>query len=244
VIYDDARPRLNFIGSTPIPQTTISGFDTVAWSNSDQLLTSAPSAWDWGDTGPLAQLQVNSSGVTFLGAGATTFNTAGGYIHSDFGTGLIYSDGGEVANPNSGAIVGNYGASGLVVPDSSLNRVFILGQTAGQANTSNYSIESFDQTAFTPVSSITLTGLAGTPIAFARWGSTGLAVLTMQNIPGEPVNGVGMLYLLQNASFVSSNPASSSLTSNIAKDVRMRWKQISVEKLLERSHQLWLDRPR
>src|SRR5215472_11518646 len=54
-----------------------------------------------------------------------------GQIHSDFATGLIYSDEGKVADPTTQAIVGTYNASGLVAPDSSLNRVFILGQTTG-----------------------------------------------------------------------------------------------------------------
>ena len=94
-----------------------------------------------------------------------------------FGTGLIYSDCGNVANPTTLATVGTYNAGGLLVPDSSLNRVFILGQTSAQANTNNYTIESFNQTAFTPVSSITLNNLQGIPFAFSRWGASGLAVL-------------------------------------------------------------------
>ena len=81
-----------------------------------------------------------------------------GYLmHSDFGTGLIYSDDGNVADPSKLAIVGTYNASGLVAPDSSLNSVFILGQTESQVNTNNYTIDSFDETAYTATSSITLT---------------------------------------------------------------------------------------
>jgi len=81
---------------------------------------------------------VSPAGATLLAAGTASFNM--GQIHSDFGTGLIYSDDGEVADPNTQAIVGAYNASGLAAPDSSLNRVFILGQTSAQAGTNNYTI--------------------------------------------------------------------------------------------------------
>ena len=39
---------------------------------------------------------------------------------------------------------------GLAAPDSSLNRVFILGQTSAQAGTNNYTIQSFDEKALHP----------------------------------------------------------------------------------------------
>jgi hypothetical protein len=39
------------------------------------------------------------------------------------GTGLIYSDNGNVADPASSKIVGTFNASSLALPDSSLNRV-------------------------------------------------------------------------------------------------------------------------
>ena len=79
-----------------------------------------------------------------------------GEIHSDFGTGFIYSDDGDVADPSTQSIVGTYNASGLVAPDSSLNRVFVLGQTSEQANSSNFTIESFNENTYAAVSSITI----------------------------------------------------------------------------------------
>ena len=113
-----------------------------------------------------------------------------------------------MANPSTQTIVGSYNASGLVTPDSSLNRVFILGQTAAQANTNNYTIESFDETAFTPVSSITINNLVGFPIEMIRWGTSGLAILTDNLGPVIYFSGYtgsqGMLYLIQDTNFVSS----------------------------------------
>jgi hypothetical protein len=223
-------------------QPVLAQYDTLAWSASDQLLASASSAWDAGflGTAPLYQLQVDSSGVSYLGQGSSEFNTGGGYIHSDFGTGLIYSDGGVVADPNTAAIVGNYWASGLVAPDSTLNRVFILGQTAAQANTNNYTIESFDEKAFTPVSSITLNNLSGSPHALVRWGSSGLAVLTIGgfNPPGAfLVSGNGMLYLVQDTRFVSSAAARPGLRDADVERVQQRWKRMTAREALAQVHQ-------
>lgn len=128
-------------------------------------------------------------------------------IHYDAGTGLVYSDGGEVMQPSSGTGVGSYGASGMVVPDSTLGRVFILGQTAAQSGTANYTIESFDQTHFSAIDSITVENVVGKPTAFVRWGTNGLAFTSMQGLPAFFTDvGPGQLYVLQ-GSFV--NPAQS-----------------------------------
>jgi hypothetical protein len=74
----------------------------------------------------------------------------------DCRTRLVYTDGGQAIQPSNGTVVGTYGSSGIAVPDSTLNRVFILGQTAAQAGTSNDIVESFDQTQFTAIGSITI----------------------------------------------------------------------------------------
>lgn len=218
-------------------QTVPAMYDTLAWSGSDQLLTAAPSQWDEGNSGPLYMLPVDASGVSYQGQGSSTLETEGGYLHSDFGTGLIYSDGGEVADPSTGAIVGNYQASGLVAPDSTLNRVFILGQTAAQANSNNYTIESFDEKAFTPVSSIALKYLSGTPIAMVRWGNSGLAVLTSGGISSDLEDGLGMLYLVQNAQFVSSERATGNRDARPMAGVSRRWKSMSIREILAQEHQ-------
>ena len=235
-IYDNGTPRPESAPGWTGGQTVPALYDTLAWSGSDQLLTSAPSEWDDGMTGPLYELPVSSSGVSYLGQGTATFETEGGYIQSDFGTGLIYSDSGQVADPSNGNIVGNYAASGLVAPDSSLNRVFFLGQTASQAYTFNYTIESFDQKAFTPVSSITLNNLSGTPIAMIRWGNSGLAVLTTGGMPNVYANGLGMLYIVQDAAFVSSAPANPSVRPAAVERVKQRWKAMTQREWLTQVH--------
>lgn len=111
VVYDDNVLRPDFIpGVNPSPV----GFNGLAWSSTDQILTGASAS------SPLSELQVTSLGVSVHSTGTAIFNSTPGAIHSDFGTGLIYSDSGKVANPTTQAVVGNYNASGLVAPDSTL----------------------------------------------------------------------------------------------------------------------------
>jgi len=176
---------------------------------------------------PLYEFHVTQSGAAFVAAGPPSFTLS--EIHSDFGTGLIYSDDGNVADPSTQAVVGTYNASGLVAPDSSLNRVFILGQTAVQANTNNYTIESFDEQGYTPVSSITLESLQGIPIQLIRSGTSGLAVLTI--IPGSSYTNLpqpgGMLFLIQDTTFVSSAKSAASSLFMPQVLVQQRWKRIS-----------------
>jgi hypothetical protein len=54
--------------------------------------------------------QGGSSGVSLLSSGPSNFNAAGADIHSDFGTGLAYSDDGNVADPSTGKVVGTINA--------------------------------------------------------------------------------------------------------------------------------------
>jgi len=231
VIFDDNLERPNFVpGFGPSPNI----YDTLAWGSLDQILTAACSGGCLSNTpvSPLYEFQITQPGAALVATGTAAFNT--GELHSDFGTGLIYSDDGKVADPSTQAIVGTYNASGLVAPDSSLNRVFILGQTAAQANTSNFTIDSFDEKAYTFVSSITLENLLGSPIELVRWGNSGLAVLTIN----QGGNGSrGMLYLVQDTTFVNNAqrvvPSANSVrsvVSSLSKPqelVQRRWKRVS-----------------
>jgi len=215
VIFDDSIERPDFLpGFGPSPTS----YDTLAWGLSDEILTGAPGGGD----GPLSEFQISPSGATLLAAGTAPFNN--GEIHSDFGTGLIYSDDGNVADPTTQAVVGSYGASGLVAPDSTLDRVFVLGQTEAQTNTSNFTIDSFDEKAYTPISSITLDNLLGSPIELVRWGSSGLAILTI-NQGGS--GSQGMLYLIQDTTFVSNAQAAPSRFSKPRELVQQRWKRVT-----------------
>ena len=98
-----------------------------------------------------------------------------------------------------------------------------------QANTNNFTIESFDQKAYTPVSSITINGLLGSPFAFTSCGPSCLAILTVNEVEifFGYTGSLGMLYLIQDPIFVSNaNVAASSLPKPQDLVLR-RWKSIS-----------------
>jgi hypothetical protein len=239
VIFDDGVERPTYVPrGAALDFTAI--FDTLAWSSTDEILAAAQGAGDIGTNeygGPLYQLAVNPAGVTFTGEGTTTFTNFGQEIHSDFGNGLIYSDSGQVVNPSTTMLVGTYAASGMVAPDSSLNRVFILGQTSAQANSNSFTIQSFDQSTFGLVSSISLENLVGSPIQMVRWGMSGLAVLTSGGVSDILENSLGMLYLIQDPTFVSnakSSPASPQVLQ--PELVQQRWKRLSKREILNAVH--------
>lgn len=220
VIYDGNVPRPDFVPGWGGGQAIPTVYDTLAWGSTDQTLAGA--SYSGYNGGPLFEFQVMQSGASLLNAGTAPFNK--GEIHSDFGTGLIYSDDGNVADPTTQVIVGTYGASGLVVPDSSLNRVFILGQTSVQANSSDYTLQSFDEKAYTVVSSITVPNLQGTPLQLVRCGTSCLAILTMSGSDGSQ----GRLYIIHDLNFISSNVKKAiPALAKSQEPVRLRWKPIS-----------------
>jgi hypothetical protein len=134
-----------------------------------------------------------------------------GNIHFDAGTGYLYADGGQVFDPATNTVIGNFNASGMTLPDSSMNRVFILGQLASQVGTSSYTIQSFDETKYTLVGTITLNSLVGVPVAFVRWGANGLALVTYNQSAGTSTGPAGMLYVISDSTFVSANTAATNL---------------------------------
>jgi hypothetical protein len=227
-VFDNSQMRPSTVGAWPQP-----GFGNVlAWGKTDSALLGSD------DQAPATTLDfvynVDSDGVHLAQTVAVNLTGAGDEIHSDFGTGLVYSDNGKVADPASGNIVGTFNASGLAVPDSSLNRVFFLSQSPSQMNTNSYSLVSFDQTTYAQVSTIALNNLAGTPFSMVRWGANGLAVLTDIN-DGQR----GMLYLISDASFVSNamhQPANALSKAASAPEFQLRWKRLSRQEMLQRAH--------
>jgi len=105
--------------------------------------------------------------------------------------------------------VGKFNASGLLVVDDTLSRVFILGQTTAQSGTANYTIQSFNQTTFAAVGSISITGVVGTPVAVTLWGANGFAFVTYNENAGPTSGPAGVLYIISDPGFVSASlPAS------------------------------------
>jgi hypothetical protein len=197
VIYDGSTPR-----PTQLPVLS-DPYSSLQWGATDTTLYAvdqeSPQSFD--------VLGVTPSGLAVNQTYAGILGPYSGNIHYDAGSGLIYSDGGQVIQPSNGSIAGNYGSSGLVIPDSALNTVFILGQTTAQTGTPSYTIESFDQAKTTPIGSIAVDNVVGTPSAFIRWGTNGLAFTTRMGAPSDFFGiGPGQLYVLS-GTFV--NPAGS-----------------------------------
>ena len=139
--------------------------------------------WSAGDTslyavdttiGNLSEFSADSSGLTFLHGYVGDYGPPISRIHLDATTGYLYDDNGLVVDPSTGKQVGNYTASGLIAVDAAMNRVFILGGLKVVDDMNSFTIQSFDKTNYTPISSITLWPVLGTPLAFIRWAPMGL----------------------------------------------------------------------
>jgi hypothetical protein len=202
VIYDDGvvRPKSLWADGDP--------YAPLQWGLTDSVLYAA-------DEYDLSTIGVDATGATLLRT--DPFALTSSMIHFDRATGYLYADNGYATDPATGSHVGRYNASGLLVPDSSLNRVFILGQTTSQYGTGDYTITSFDQAGFTQVSSLAIRNVVGTPVAFTRWGASGLAFVTNNWAAAGPTSGPeGMLYILDNPGFVSATQQVQAGVENLA----------------------------
>ncbi|MGA8741751.1 MAG: hypothetical protein WB561_11260 [Terracidiphilus sp.] len=206
MIYDGSTPRSTGLQVLQWP------YSSLQWAGNDTTLY----AVDQQVPQDLLVLGVSVTGAALSQRYGGVVNPYSERIHFDAGTDLVYTDGGQVIQPSNGTVVGTFGASGLAVPDSTSGQVFILGQTAAQAGTSNYTIESFDQTKFTAINSLTINNVVGTPTGFIRWGTNGLAFTTRVGNPWDFIGtGPGQLYVVS-GSFVtpavSSHPSNPTLT--------------------------------
>ncbi len=227
-VYDDQIQRPNIVAGWAKAGNDI---DTLAWGKTDSILIGSSNDQSI-QTDYL--FTVASSGVSLRQSVVSNFNALGSDIHSDFGTGLVYSDDGNVADPSTDNIVGSINASGIVVPDSSLNKIFVLGQTQAQASTNQYTIASFDQTTYAFVSTTTVPGLLGVPIALSRCGTHCLAVLTFNPNWSEYGGPVGMLYLISDSAFVSNaSHTAASATPLVKGDLAIRWKRLSEAEIMK-----------
>lgn len=213
VIYDGSMPRPSPLQSTFYP------YSGLKWAGTASTLYSV----DQQVPQDVLVLGVGSAGATLNQHYDRVFDLYSLGIHFDAGTGLVYTDAGVAFQPSNGSIVGSYGASGIAVPDSNLNRVFILGQTSAQADTANYTIESFDQTKFTAIDSITIQNVVGAPTSLIRWGTNGLAFTTRIGAPADfRGTGPGQLYVVS-GSFVDPGNRGQSLAAARSRPVRRTW---------------------
>jgi len=167
LIFDDSTAR-----PTKAPGFGGTGnlFDSLQWGHNATTLFAANTE----DSGfDFYTLSVNSGGVSlnqdFRGAGD------GSRIHFDAGTNLVYCDNGRVIDPSNGTNPPGFLNSGIMrmVPDSALNTAFFASQSG-----STVTIQSFNVTTRTLISSITISNVTGSPQRLIRWGQNGLAFNT------------------------------------------------------------------
>ena len=189
-IYDGATPRGTGLPVLQYP------YSSLQWSGNDSTIYAA----DQSAPQDLLVLGVSAAGASLVQHFDRIVDPYSNRIHYDAGTALVYTDGGQVLQPSGGTVVGNFGSSGMMLPDSTLGRVFILGQSSAQAGATNYTIQSFDQAKFTAIDSITISNVVGTPTGFVRWGTNGLAFTTRVGQPWDFYNtGPGQLYVISGA---------------------------------------------
>lgn len=145
--------------------------------------------------GQLSQVIVDSNGGT-LGKQSNGL-LQGSTIH--YAAGLIYANGGQVMDPATGLEVGTYDVNGgccspnQLLPQSALDRVFVVGETPFFTNT--FGITSYNLSQFTPVAVANLSQLSGSPTqAFTKWGNSGLAFALQSGCCG---NGTTQLILVE-----------------------------------------------
>jgi hypothetical protein len=184
-IFDDATARPTKLqGFGPTGHL----FDSLQWGSDATALFSSNTEDSLAN---FYALSVNSNGVALL---QDYPNTQSGRIHFDSGSKLIYADGGLVLNPN-GIPAGNFNAGYVMAPDSTLNTSFVIPNSIS----SDVTIESFDQTHFTPITSITIPNVSATPTRLIRWAQNGLAFIT------GGFTGTPQIYLVA-GNFVSPAP--------------------------------------
>jgi hypothetical protein len=112
---------------------------------------------------------------------------------------LLYGDDGLVIDPATATQVGNFVSSGVMVPDSTLNNAYFVGQSAADVQTVSYEVESFNLINFSPVAQLHLYQVIGVPQHIVRWGANGLAFSTKKvtNCVVSPCTiGDGRLYVI------------------------------------------------
>jgi hypothetical protein len=220
-VFDDATPRPNSAPGYINPFVADHDYSSISWG------TDATSLYSQTFVGLSSQdfykLSVSPSGVSLDTIYPNVLNL--GYrLHFDSGTGYLYSDGGRVTNPADGTAVGDFKASGLMVPDSKLGRAYFLGQTPAQnnygLNYSSYTIQVYDLNRFTLIKSIVIPNVIGYPSQLARWGDSGLAFVT-ENGNDTGVNAPGLLYILNGVA--AGGSASQAITQRTAEHVQLTW---------------------
>ncbi len=174
-----------FTDSTQLP-------DSITYPTFNDIVFVSPSLLYGYYSGTVSDVAVNSSGGT-LGqqwSGLVEGNTI------QYSGGLIYGSNGQALNPSTGLLVGTYDVNGgsccsystSILPDSAINRVFVLGTTPFF---NEFGITSYDLTKFTPIAVANLSQLTpSTEVSFIPWGNNGLAFILQSGCCGSATSQV------------------------------------------------------
>jgi hypothetical protein len=226
VIYDDTTARPNVLcGWIQIPACTgqnnaIGLYDSIQWNADGSEMYAANTE----DTG----FDFYTIPVTPAGFGTATdypglVQGFGGFIHYDTSTKYVYDDDGAVIDPSVGQLIGTFDASGLMVPDGTLGAAFFLGQSQANAGGSTYTLESFDIQKFTPIATLDVQNVVGTPTHLIRWGTDGLA-FTTSNLYGSASSPAGAVYVVS-GTFVSNSAVVRGPKAVLTENVRRTWQR-------------------
>ncbi|MFZ0773321.1 MAG: IPT/TIG domain-containing protein [Candidatus Sulfotelmatobacter sp.] len=136
----------------------------------------------------LIQVAVNSNGGTLTTQWNDTLSNSSTIAYD---AGLIYGNSGEVFNPATGELTGDYdvgagyyGTTNDLLPESAINSVFVVGTTPFFAS---FGITSYNLTRFTPNAVVNLSQFYGesvTPSSYISWGNNGLAFVAYSGCCG------------------------------------------------------------
>jgi len=194
-IYDNDTQR----------QTTGGGGYLEFSASADALY--AYSSFYFGSINSLQKFTVSASGLT---AGSPQINTDNGGDFR-FDNGRIYMLNGKVYAADTGALlgtfpdVGSYSYGNLIVPDSSVGRVYFLsGGSSG--GTSTLTLRAYDMNTFVLVGTLSIPNVNGAPGGLVRWGANGLAFRTGSNLSYNNIQSGNQVYLIQTSLIPSSEP--------------------------------------
>lgn len=126
----------------------------------------------------LVKFLVDSSGVTLSEVTPDLF--VPGADSLKFSNGLLYSDSGQVVDPESRTSVGRFQIDGrqVMAVDAANHRMFYISPTGSASG--GVIIRAFDLNTFVPLGSITIPGITNKPVSMVRWGVNGLAFNTVR----------------------------------------------------------------
>ncbi|HEY7334909.1 MAG TPA: hypothetical protein VH639_08495 [Bryobacteraceae bacterium] len=183
-------------GATP-GTTVVDGTKPREQSHGMKCLAGTPDGNTiYGSTGGTFQELILNQPLLYFGPQIQVQNLLGGPSCPVLSGGLVYDSAGNIVDPSVPALLGRFGAWGLVRPIPELSQTFFVGT---DSDPSPYpftaTLMSFDNATRARVASVplpvSLNVLTGRLI---RWGSDGLGFVALSSTPSGPVPG-SQIYL-------------------------------------------------